>query len=185
MACCAERSGKGRRWRVEKYPVLAETRTVGELTVFQEGQDTIFQFSGLQQEGLWSLWAVGAQGELRIGVPLQERAGLCISRRFSRRMTGQLGPLLRGELRPAGTKQAVWKICRLSAEVFHTPYLRHNLADRRLLLREGKGRREIAVPHEADRPFPLEAMFCFARSEWVEGQLCWVFAFDPEERPIF
>lgn len=170
---------------MEKYPVLAETGTVGELTVFQEGQDTIFRLSCPHQEGLWSAWAVGAQGELRIGVPLREQDGLCISRRFSQRMTVQLGPLLRGELRQLSAKQDVWKTSQSPAEVFHTPYLRRNLADRRLLLRGWERRREAAVPYEADRPFPLEAMFCFARLEWVEGQLCWVFAFDPEERPIF
>ena len=41
----------------------------------------------------------------------------------------------------------------------------------------------LALPVAEDAPFPLEAMFCMARVEQVEGLLCAVYSFR-EERPV-
>ena len=59
-----------------------------------------------KRPGLWCAWAVGDRGELRLGVlePAGERA--VIRRRFSDRMTGPLGKILRGEVRAASPSAA-------------------------------------------------------------------------------
>ena len=43
----------------------------------------------------------------------------------------------------------------------------------------------IAVPRDDAAPFPLEAMFCFARSRRLQGRAYWVFRFDDREWPVF
>ena len=45
--------------------------------------------------------------------------------------------------------------------------------------------RLIAVPRDDAAPFPLEAMFCFARSRCLQGRAYWVFRFDDREWPVF
>ena len=45
--------------------------------------------------------------------------------------------------------------------------------------------RLIAVPRDDAAPFPLEAMFCFARSRRLQGRAYWVFHFDDREWPVF
>ena len=45
--------------------------------------------------------------------------------------------------------------------------------------------RLIAVPRDDAAPFPLEAMFCFARSRRLQGRAYWVFRFDDREWPVF
>ena len=85
---------------MDKYPVFREEQTVGELTVTPEALYTAFSVSCRGREGLWCAWAVGETGNLRIGVLEPENGCLQIRRRFSKRLTDPLGPILRGELRP-------------------------------------------------------------------------------------
>lgn len=67
-----------------------------------------------------------------------------------------------------------------------SPYLRRTLGQAAgvLTCREEDGFR-IAVPRDDTRPFPLEAMFCFAVFRRVEGKPCWVFRFNGKEWPVF
>ena len=50
--------------------------------------------------------------------------------------------------------------------------------------REG-GLRLLAIPWSPDHPFPLPALFCFARTQVIRGSACVVYRFDEEERPVF
>ena len=43
----------------------------------------------------------------------------------------------------------------------------------------------LAYPLDCRRPFPLPALFCFARAALLGGRGWWVFAFDPDGRPCF
>ena len=43
----------------------------------------------------------------------------------------------------------------------------------------------IAVPRDDSRPFPLEAMFCFAQPRQVKNRDVWVFRFNSREWPVF
>ena len=87
---------------MDKFPLLWDGRSVGELTTEREALYTWFEAQcRLPEKGLWCAWAVGDQGELRLGVlePCGDRAA--IRRRFSARLTGPVGRLQWGELRPA------------------------------------------------------------------------------------
>ena len=43
----------------------------------------------------------------------------------------------------------------------------------------------LAYPLDCRVPFPLPALFCFARAECLGGRGWWVFSFDPQGRPRF
>ena len=89
---------------MDKFPLLLEGRPVGELITEREALYTWFDIRcRLPEKGLWQAWAVGDQGELRLGIPEPAEGRTALRRRFSRRMTEPLGRLLRGERRAAGT----------------------------------------------------------------------------------
>ena len=137
-----------------------------------------------KRPGLWCAWAVGERESLRIGVLEPENGCLQIRRRFSKRLTDPLGPILRGELRPLGEEREQWEPLR--PELLRSPYLRCRLGGLSdvLTCRPERGRL-IAVPRDDAAPFPLEAMFCFARSRRLQGRAYWVFRFDDREWPVF
>lgn len=169
---------------MDKYPVLENGTAAGELTVWPDRLYTVFHVSCPPREGLWRAWAVGETGTLRIGVLEPENGVLCIRRRFSRELTAPAGPLLRGELRPLGEEREPWEPLR--ADSFQTPYLQRCLRESAgaLMCRSGD-RRLVALPRDDTVPFPLEAMFCFARPRRLRGRDWWVFAFDEAEWPAF
>ena len=172
---------------MDKFPLLWKEAPLGELTTEREALYTWFTARcRLPGKGLWCAWAVGAQGELRIGVlePVGDQA--VIRRRFSDRMTAPLGKLLRGELRPASCEAVAWEPVPEPARLFHTPWLQKQLrgAEGPLLRREGV-RRSLALPFDKGKPFPLTALFCFARITSIRGQLYAVYSFDEKEWPVF
>lgn len=174
---------------MDKFPLIYAGRSVGELTVEQEGLYTRFSaVCQLPKEGVWCAWAVGEQGEVRIGV--LEPCGLeaSISRRFSNRLTAPLGPLRTGELRPAGeqTDCRDWKAVKRPEDWFRTPWLCMQLRSLQgvLAVREGTVC-QIAIPYEAKQPFPITQLFCFARIATVAGRRCVLYAFDQNDLPIF
>ena len=169
---------------MDKYPVWKDGKTVGEMTVSPEALYTVFDIFCQEREGLWCVWAVGKTGTLRIGVPEPEGGRLHIRRRFSRQLTEPAGSLLRGELRPLGEEREHW--VPLRADTLQSPYLRRQLGPIPGVL---TCRREdgclIAVPRDDTRPFPLEAMFCFARPRQLKNGSFWVFRFNGREWPVF
>ena len=169
---------------MDKYPVFQEEQAVGELSVAPDALYTAFSVSCRGREGLWCAWAVGERESLRIGVLEPENGCLQIRRRFSKRLTDPLGPILRGELRPLGEEREQWEPLR--PELLRNPYLRCRLGGLSdvLTCRPERGRL-IAVPRDDAAPFPLEAMFCFARSRRLQGRAYWVFRFDDREWPVF
>lgn len=177
---------------MEKYPILLEGAPSGELTA--EGEALYTWFTArcpLPEDGekIWCAWAVGDRGELRLGVlePQGDRVG-SIRRRFSRQMTAPLGRVLRGEVRPAAQKEPErWDPAPAPERLFRAPWLRQRLRG----LRDGMtragadGGRELALPYDPRKPFPLTTLFCFARVRSI-GEGRWaVFRFDREERPVF
>ena len=140
---------------MDKYPVFREEQTVGELTVAPDALYTAFSVSCRGREGLWCAWAVGETGNLRIGV-----------------------------LEPENGCREQWEPLR--PELLRSPYLRCRLSGFSdvLTCRPERGRL-IAVPRDDAAPFPLEAMFCFARSRRLQGRAYWVFRFDDREWPVF
>lgn len=172
---------------MDKFPVLLDGRPNGELSVEQEGLYTCFSARCPLSEGLWCAWAVGEQGELRLGVLEPEGRQGCIRRRFSRRLTAPLGRLLRGELRPAGAKEPeVWEAVPDPERLFRAPWLRQRLRGvHGARTRTAGGRRWLALPCDPGKPFPLTTLFCFARLRRIGEAAYWVFAFDEREQPVF
>lgn len=171
---------------MDKIPLCWCGKNRGELTTEQEA--LYLRFSArcrLPEPGLWCVWAVGEQGELRLGIlePCGDEAYLC--RRFSSRMTAPLGRLLRGELRPVvPVDREEWSPLRVS--LLETPWLRQQLQRvKGVLFRTKDGVRYLAVPYVPQQPFPLVSLFCFANVQTINGRPYAVFAFDREEQPVF
>ena len=77
---------------MDKFPLLGKEAPLGELTTEREALYTWFTARcRLPGKGLWCAWAVGTQGELRIGVLEPAGDWVAIRRRFSDRMTAPLG----------------------------------------------------------------------------------------------
>ena len=157
---------------------------MGELTVTPEALYTAFSVSCRGQEGLWCAWAVGETGNLRIGVLEPENGCLQIRRRFSKRLTDPLGPILRGELRPLGEGREQWEPLR--PELLRSPYLRCRLGGLSDVLTCRPGRAVSSPSHGMTRPlFLWKPCFAFARSRRLQGRAYWVFRFDDREWPVF
>ena len=173
---------------VYRFPLLQDGRNVGELTMRQEGQETIFSCrSSLPGEGLWSIWAIGEQGELRLGLPQIQGDYAVLEKRFSARMTDPVGKLLRGELRCSRqtSPRLHWRMVKEDGG-FRTPWLARQLWNWPGVLCCAAGKeRMVAVPYEPKKPFPLMPMFCFASLQSIDARAYLVVRLNEEERPIF
>ena len=173
---------------MDKFPLLRDGRPAGELIAEREALYTWFEARcPLPGEGLWCAWAVGDLGELRLGIlePVGDLAS--IRRRFSARLTDPLGRLQWGEIRPAcPAETGAWTPLTAPEALFRAPELRRELGRTPgVLIRDRGDRRDVAVPYDPARPFPLTGLFCFARICRIGGRDYAVFAFDREERPVF
>ena len=172
---------------MDKYPLLWQGKSAGELTVTEEGLYTCFDCAcRLPGEGIWCAWAVGADGQLRLGVLEPEGRRGRIRRRFSRQMTAPLGKLLRGEVRPAADRAEEWEPFSPQKHALRTPWLRQALAGTGgVLTRWADGKRWLAVPWDPSRPFPLVPIVCFAVLRRIRDRDYAVFVLDGEEWPQF
>ena len=170
---------------MDKFPLMQDGRPVGELITEREALYTWFEARGrVPEEGIWCAWAVGDRGELRLGVLEPCGDGAVIRRRFSARLTEPLGRIRQGELRPAHPAEpGDW--LPAAGELFRSPWLREQLQNASgVLTRQAAGRRYVALPYDAGRPFPLPALFCLARVCRIGGRDYVVYAFDSGERPV-
>jgi len=172
---------------MDKFPLLLEGRSVGELSIEREGLYTWFAARCPLPEGLWCAWAVGDRGELRLGVLEPEERQGAIRRRFSRQLTAPLGRLLRGEVRPAGVREPEsWTPVPAPDQLFRAPWLRQRLKGAQGALTRSAGEvRYLALPYDSRKPFPLTTLFCFARVRKIGTGSYVVYAFDGQERPCF
>lgn len=172
---------------MDKFPLLLEGKPAGELTLEREGLYTWFTARCPLGEGLWCAWAVGDQGELRLGVLEPEGRQGTIRRRFSQRLTAPLGRLLRGEVRPAGAKEPEhWDPVPSPERLFQAPWLCRRLKGAQGALTRRAGEvRYLALPYDRKKPFPLTTLFCFAQLRTIGDSAYVVYAFDAQERPVF
>ena len=90
---------------MDKFPLLLDGIPSGELTAEREALYTWFTARcTLPDEQLWCAWLVGSHGERRSGILDPEGKRAIIRRRFSDRMALPLGSILRGQVRPAGSR---------------------------------------------------------------------------------
>ncbi len=149
--------------------------SVGDLTVEPQGLYTRFSAVGrLPDEGVWYAWAVGEQGEVKLGV-MEPQRGIC---RTLSRQAAPLGRVLRGELR-SSDQQATWQKAPEPGRLFRGPWLRRQLHGAQgALTAQTPGRRLLALPYDPVRPFPLPPLFCLARLAHISGGAYAVYAFD-------
>ena len=172
---------------MDRFPLLFDGRMVGELTAEREGLYLCFSAScRLPEKRLWSIWVIGEQNELRLGIPEPSDGEFFLRRRFSGQMIAPLGQLLRGEVRAAGSAapEASWRPVDRPERLFRTPRLQSQLRGMRGVLADGTGKCRVAIPYDPGRPFPLEAMFCCARICRIGGKTYVVYCFDGREWPI-
>ena len=132
------------------------------------------------------LFAVGEQGELRLGVMQPEGGRFVLHRQVSVKEACAAGKLLRGELRPIAIREEEWYPAAEPEKLFRGAMLKKRLRGKKgvLFFRSGD-RCFLAVPFGVDSPFPLTEMFCLARVRRFGQRLYAVFCFDGEENPKF
>ena len=171
---------------MDKFPVLWDGKTAGELTTEKEQLYSWFDVRCMQREtGIWCAWAVGEQGELRIGILEPQGRELVIRRRFSDRLTQPLGKLLRGEVRPTGEQKTSWKETAAPEMLFRAPWLRRSLQGRAALYRWEGRRLYLALSYDCGQPFPLLPLFCFAKLCRIRGKTYLLFCFNEDQQPVF
>lgn len=174
---------------MDRVPVLLEKQAIGELTGETLPDGCVFSLRCRGTgAGLYSAWAVGTSGELRLGVPDQADGQLALRRRFSTALAAPIGRLVRGELRSCesagdGTQ---WQSAACPEKLFRSDFLRFQLRGvKGVLTRREGGCRFLALPFDGRRPFLLTSLFCFARVARINAEPYAIFAFDRDENPVF
>ena len=171
---------------MERVKLYCGGQCRGEVTVIPEGART--QVRAVMTDpgdGLYRACLVGERGELPLGVMEPGGGELCVCRRIYSRETAGIGPYLRGEAWCSFRFQEVrWQETGCPDQLFRDDFLQSRLRSiGRAWWRRDRGDLYLALPMEKDGPFPLEALFCFAKVERVEERICAVFAFR-EEMPV-
>lgn len=172
---------------MDKFPLMQGGVSVGELITEQEALYTWFEARcRLPGEGLCApgRWATGESCGWAFWSPVGTGPQ---SAAVFRPADAPLGKLRQGEIRPAHPPEPEdWTPLERSAVRLRSPWLREQLhLVSGVLVREEQGRRELAVPYDVGRPFPLTALFCFAHIRRIHGRSYAIFAFNGEERPVF
>lgn len=138
-------------------------------------------------DGLYRAVLVGERGEFSLGVMESKDGVLMLRRKPALCDIARIGAVrhVRAGCSFSFRKKTAWDQTSCPAELFRDKFLSDRLAgQQRAWWRRGPNRLTLAIPLKPDAPFPLEALFCFARTERVEGEVCAVFVFDENETPI-
>lgn len=171
---------------LERVKLYCGGQCRGEVTICPEGVRTRVRAVMTDPgDGLYRAALVGGQGELALGVLEPGDGGLSVCRRLYSREVAGVGRPLRGEARCSFRfQEARWQETGCPAQFFRGAFWTERLRPiGRCWWRRERGALYLAFPLEADGPFPLETLFCFARVERVEGRACAVYAFR-EEKPV-
>lgn len=140
--------------------------------------------------GLYKVWLRGDHGgRLLLGTMAPEGGALRLRRTLSLSALERAGcwPQFRAEAPLAFSFAAGgpggWYCEQHPERLLADPVLRAQVQGPMLCLREGEGF-SLSAPFRPDRPFPLTALFCLARTERREGRLYLVWPFDREGRPL-
>lgn len=171
---------------MDRFPVTQEGRAVGELTVVRDGLYAAFSLTCHPwMDGVCRAFILGERGELRLGVPVPSGGEFALYRRIALREVETVGVLRSAELRACEEPSGVWKSVRQPEELFRDSFLRSRiLGVRNVRVRRTPNGLFLALPFERGKPFPLPALFCFARIQCVCGVCCVVYAFDTQGNPV-
>ncbi len=137
-------------------------------------------------DGLYRALLEGERGQLSLGV-MEPKAGMLVLRRRPERCEiARIGPVqcVRAGCAFSFRKKRVWNMTQEPSELFRDEFLRSRLAPQRAWWRREQGKLTVALPLRTDAAFPLEALFCLARVERVENELCVTYVFDEQEIPV-
>lgn len=165
-----------------------DMRGAGTLVLRQEGPRIHLEASRPEDgRGLYKVWLTGQKGgRLLLGTMAPEGAGLRLKRTLS------LGELERAGCWPLTGAETILAFPFSSAERWYCeqhpeqltddPVLRRQLKSP-MLCRRGRDGFWLAAPFRTDSPVALEALFCLARMESLEGRPHLVWSFDEKGRP--
>lgn len=169
---------------MDKYPLYLDGRSAGELTVTESGMYADYRAAcRIAGPAFLRAYLVGERSEMLLGVLAPEGGAYAIRRRLSRRETAGLGKLLRCDARREG--ELTWERADPPEKLLDSPYFSHMLQGvPGVLTQRRDDRRQIAVPFDPAKPFPMTPLFCFAKICRIGGERYAVFTFDRQERPL-
>lgn len=169
---------------MERVKLYCRGEDRGEVVVCPEGVRTeVRALMPDPGDGLYRAVLLGRGGQLPLGVMEPAGGELTVCRRPYSRDLQAIGELLRGEARCSFRfQEADWRETCCPAQMFQSGFLQSRLrpVGRAWWRRKGETL-WLALPLEEGKPFPLEALFCLAQIQQVEGRLCAVYAFREEE----
>lgn len=164
----------------------------GRLRLWEEGGRVCFRCEcELLRDGLYKVWLRGDGGEMLLGTLTPDGGNLQLCRAVSRE-----------ELRRHGC----WPVRAVRCAMAY-PFQQRRQGDgwyweddpgrlvdeetrvlgqwRRMLCRKVGNMLELACPVKNSDPLPLSHLFCMAHPIQIQGELCLVWRFDGDGRPIF
>ena len=164
-----------------EYPVLLEGERVGAAAVEEEGERLAVTLRCREDgRGLFRGYLVCPGGEVPLGLLEPRGRELWLQRRLLREELRPLG-------RPVGVRLGMSYAFAGEWQALQDPALFAAAAGEELsgdlLWRQAGSLRQLALPYDPTRPFPLVRLFCFARILTIRGRRYAVYAFDGENRP--
>ena len=159
----------------------------GQLTTQQDGMLVRCEATRPNDgRGIYKVWLAGAAGTVLLGTLAPEGDTLRLCRRVSRDSLERAGcwPIEGGRCVLAFSFQRSQWAVEPAERRMTDPVLRRSAQGMSALVHEEEDGFRMALPFDCTHPFGLVPAFCFARVEPVRGQMCAVFAFDRQGRPL-
>ena len=172
---------------MERVEVCCRGKCCGEATMREDGARVeIRAQTDDPGDGLYRAILEGERGQLSLGVMESVDGRLTLRRRPERCEVERLGTVrcIRVGCAFAFGQKRTWNETNEPSGLLHSEFLRSRLTPQRAWWRQGSEGLVLALLLRSDAPFPLETLFCFARVERVEGELCAVYRFGTDENPV-
>lgn len=166
--------------------VLYDGQRAGTLTLHFEGLYVRAEAAcRLPSGALYRLTLCAAQGTLPLGVLEPENGVQTLRCRLPRERLRALGEPTRGEAMRSFYLDGAAHWQRVDGRFFADAQLQRALEACPDALWRGEGVRELALPYDAQRPFPLVQCFCLARVGELSGKPTVFYRFDAQDMPLF
>ena len=173
---------------MERLKVYCRGECCGEAEVKEDGARVEISVEiNDPGDGLYRAVLVGERGELSFGVMEPRDGVLTLRRRPERCEVARVGGgqyIRVGCSFPFG-KKCAWTRTDEPGRLVRETFICERLACQPYAWWRRSGERIlVALPLRTDAPFPLETLFCFARVERVEREMCVIYAFDGDGKPV-
>ena len=173
---------------MERLKIYCRKECCGEAALREDGARVeIYASVPDPGDGLYRAVLMGDRGELSLGVMESQDGMLTLRRRpkLSEVSCVGGGRYIRVGCAFAFGNKRVWTGTDEPAQFVCDEFLRQRLALQPYAWWRRSGKKLfLALPLKTDAPFPLDALFCFARVERVEGEACAVYEFDECGKPV-